>query len=216
MPTASDDKESLMYVATLMGTVGKIMRNLCLCSEVWATPFHWSVYWCRGTCVCVQAQPLLQRCLELHESHDDPDSSSTGQAMFELANLYAQDERYRWERERPTRTTVLPLSSTPFCHFECIVFFPQCGRELLQTEPGSVWGFLRRRIRTSSQGKQSVLTMFARESVSFQRSDQCTSCLCGSCTKTAGAFMCAFLNSCKPVVRLLPSSRYIPAHVCVV
>ena len=85
-----------MYVATLMGTVGKIVRNMGLYSEVRASvaQFHWPMCMMRN-CSTKQAQPLLQRCLELHESHDDPDSSKIGQAMFELANLYTQDERYR-------------------------------------------------------------------------------------------------------------------------
>lgn len=86
----ADDPASLLYVATLMGTVGKILRNMGLLKEVRSLD---ALLRCQlGH--CSQAQPMLQRSLELFECHSDPDSSDVANAMFELGSLFLADKRY--------------------------------------------------------------------------------------------------------------------------
>ncbi len=82
-----------------MGTVGRILKNMGLLKEV-TEPTKQSqrflVYQ-----IHVQAQLLLQRNLELYESHSDPDSSDVANAMCDLASLYLADNRYRYKPSYP-------------------------------------------------------------------------------------------------------------------
>lgn len=54
-----------------------------------------------GVCIihALQTQLLLQRALELYESHCDPDSVEVANALCELAHLYTLMKKYRYCRQ---------------------------------------------------------------------------------------------------------------------
>jgi len=74
MEEEGDSSLSPVFVASLFGTVGKILKNLGFFEE---------------------ALPSLQHSLELFESHFDPDGPEVATAMCELASLYTHNGRFR-------------------------------------------------------------------------------------------------------------------------